>query len=108
MDETKLTADLPSLHIEIVHRDDPEARAEMITVHMQAMPSFAAMHDALFSPLFNPFGPANPVLAWTRMMQAAWTPWLSLMAPRASLSGRNERTGPRPLPPQGPDRSDEA
>lgn len=89
MDETKLTAELPNLHIEVVRSDDSDARTETVTMRMTATPSFKTMHAALLQACLNPLA-MSPFFAWTRMMQAAWAPWLSLMAPGKRRVGRTE------------------
>lgn len=95
MEETKLTAALPNLDIQILHRDDPEHGAETIAVQITATPSFEALRGMMgpallgaANPLLNPaFGVnANPMLAlwaapmrmWTDAMRQVWAPWLRL------------------------------
>ncbi|OYD85125.1 hypothetical protein [Azospirillum brasilense] len=101
MEETKLTAALPNLDIQILHRDDPERGAETIAVQITATPSFDALRGmmgpallASANPLLNPaFANANPMLApwlapwaapmrmWSDAMRQAWAPWLRLTSP---------------------------
>jgi hypothetical protein len=66
-DETKVTARLPNLDIEIVHSRSPEGDAERITISLQAAPSFEAFGRFLEA--------TNPFLFWMRFAQTAWTPW---------------------------------
>jgi hypothetical protein len=73
-DETKATARLPNLDIEIVHGRSPDGNAEHISVSLQAAPSSAALGSFLKT--------ANPFLFWTRFAQTAWTPWLGAYAAR--------------------------
>ena len=47
MEETKITAHLPNLDVEIARRELPEANAETITLRMTAVPSFQAFADHL-------------------------------------------------------------
>jgi hypothetical protein len=74
IDETRATARLPNLEVELIHRRSPDASAEEITVRIRAFPSFAAFTEALES--------ANPFLFWTRMFELAWQPWLATFTPR--------------------------
>ncbi|WP_181449472.1 hypothetical protein [Azospirillum thermophilum] len=81
MEETKLTAALPNLDIQILHRE--EENAEIIAVQFKATPSFEAVRGLL--------GPAAPGLAglwlapmqmWAGMVQQAWGPLMApMMAP---------------------------
>ena len=102
MDETKITAKLPNLDVEITWRELPKENAETITLRMTAVPSFEAfagflMHQgnvpltplstAWTSPWMDPR--ANPFLSWTRFVQATWAPWLQPMTPRTA-SGRDD------------------
>ena len=70
IDETRAVAHLPSLDIEIVHRRDPDAGAEMLTLQLRATPSFDSFAKAIES---NPF--MAPFLAWANFIEAAWSPW---------------------------------
>lgn len=98
MEETKLTAALPNLDIQVLHRDDPERGAETIAIQITATPSFDALRGmmgpallASANPMLNPaFASANPMLAlwaapmrmWTDAVRQAWAPWLRLTPPR--------------------------
>ena len=42
MDQTKMTAQLPTVDVEIIKRTVPEQNAEAITIHITATPSFDA------------------------------------------------------------------
>jgi hypothetical protein len=77
-DETKATARLPNLDIEIVRSRSPARDAERITISLQAAP-FAALGHFLEA--------TNPFLFWMRFAQTAWTPWLGAAA--ASRPSRN-------------------
>ena len=98
MEETKLTAALPNMDIQILHREDPERGAETIAVQITATPSFDAALGVLGPALmgrmmqnrgFNPMM-AHPMMglwaapmqawtqAWTGMVRQAWAPWLRL------------------------------
>ena len=101
MTDTKLTARLPNLDVEMTRSQAPDGQAETITMRMTATPSFDAFGEhlvrhpeavgALFAgPLqqmvhMNPFlNPAiNPMMAWAQMAQAVWAPWLGHASPQA-------------------------
>ena len=67
-DETRATARLPNLDIEILHRRPWEGNEEHLMVTLRAVPSFEAFGRLLEV--------SNPLLVWTRMMEAAWSPWV--------------------------------
>ncbi|MBI5114413.1 MAG: hypothetical protein HZA68_20810 [Rhodovulum sp.] len=70
------TAQLPNLHIEVVHQAAPDGDGERLSIHLQATPSFAAVGQFLDT--------ANPLAlwaqswmqSWTQAVQLAWMPWL--------------------------------
>ncbi|NVO15010.1 MAG: hypothetical protein HXX10_13320 [Rhodoplanes sp.] len=68
---------LPNLQIEVTHGTLPDGAGERISIHLQAMPSFAAFGDFLES--------TNPLTFWTQAMQLALAPWASLMSGSALL-----------------------
>ncbi len=88
MNETRLTADLPDLRIEILRRELPEENAETMTIQVTAQPSFEAVGRHLVQHLMAP--PAvpwanplfNPMALWMQMARAAWSPLLGAMLPR--------------------------
>ncbi|HYD29290.1 MAG TPA: hypothetical protein VEB64_00310, partial [Azospirillaceae bacterium] len=68
MGETKLTATLPHLTMEIIHREMPEENAEGVTIHLKATPNFQTVAGFMGAPgsLPNPWLPlmamwANPL-----------------------------------------------
>jgi hypothetical protein len=67
-DETRATARLPGLEIEIVHRRSPAGDAEQISISLQAVPSFEAFGRFLEA--------ANPFAFWAQVAQMAWFPWV--------------------------------
>jgi len=67
-DETRATARLPNLDIEILHRRPWQGNEEQLVVMLRAVPSFEAFGRLLEA--------SSPLLVWTRMMQAAWSPWV--------------------------------
>jgi hypothetical protein len=77
MDETRATARLPHLDVEIVHRRLPEEQVEQLAISLRANPSFDAFGRDLDAPAaFWPWLATNPLLAWQRLLMAAWRPWL--------------------------------
>lgn len=109
MEETKLTAALPNLDIQILHREDPERGAEVIALQITATPSFdavrglfgpALMNPMLMNPVLNPAAnpmTGHPMMAfwtapmqmWAGMMRQAWAPWLGLLpAPDSTEKGK--------------------
>src|SRR4051812_28942905 len=66
-DETRATARLPNLDIEILHRRPWEGNEEQIVVMLRVVPSFEAFGRLLEA--------STPLLVWTRMMEAMWSPW---------------------------------
>ncbi len=72
-DETRATARLPNLDIEILHRRAWEGDGEQLQVTLTGTPSLEAAGRMLEL--------ANPMLLWMRMAEAAWAPWLALMSP---------------------------
>ena len=67
-DETRARGRLPNLDIEILHRRPWEGNEEHLMVTLRAVPSFEAFGRLLEV--------SNPLLVWTRMMEAAWSPWV--------------------------------
>ena len=88
MDETRIDAQLPQLNVEVVRRDYPEDRAEVMTIKMTATPSFKAVGGLMTQGLAGPMTSlwAAPVMVWAGMIQAAWGPVLGAMAPRVTMS----------------------
>src|SRR3954468_14949360 len=67
-DETRATARLPNLDIEVLHRRPWEGNEEHLVVTLRAVPSFES-----FGRLSEA---SNPFLVWTRMMEAMCAPWV--------------------------------
>lgn len=83
MDETKLTADLPTMNVEIVHRAAPDGRGEMVTIQLNATPDFRAALPLLAGMAQVPLmlgasSTASPFALWTQMAQAMMAPWQAL------------------------------
>lgn len=81
MDETRITAALPNLDVQLIHREEPGA--EVIAIQLRATPNFEALR--------GPLGPMMPMAAlwlapmqaplrmWSGLVQQAWAPWLAAM-----------------------------
>ena len=85
MDETKLTADLPTMNVEIVHRAAPDGRGEMVTIQLNATPDFRAALPLLAGMAQLPLmlgqaaqAPLSPLALWTQAAQAMTAPWRAL------------------------------
>ncbi|MBY8974275.1 hypothetical protein KHP62_00550 [Rhodobacteraceae bacterium NNCM2] len=86
MTETKITAKLPHLDVEMTKAEHPDGGAEVITMRLTAVPSFDAFAGhlsgralpfgpmAMMAPLMS--APMNPMLAWAEMARAVWAPFL--------------------------------
>jgi hypothetical protein len=89
MDETRATASLPGLDIEMKRRVDADEGAEYVSITMRAVPSFEAFASAL-PPLVNPFAlPLALWQGWADMVQAAWQPFLAAAGEPPRLSKRS-------------------
>ena len=96
MDETRATARLPHLDIEIRHRRLAEEQAEHLAISLRATPSFEAFAEFLEWQAAWPGLTLQPWLWFGRMVQASWQPWL---AASSALLG----AAPQPTP--GEDRA---
>ncbi|WER50566.1 hypothetical protein CupriaWKF_34210 [Cupriavidus sp. WKF15] len=93
MPETRITAQLPIIDIELMHRELTEQNAELITAQIRATPSFEAMERWLVQSAA--FAPGQPfaLQLWTDILCRAWLPWLAmnpalvLFVPRATEGG---------------------
>jgi hypothetical protein len=75
MDETKATASLPGLDIELKRRVDAAEGAEYVSITLRAVPSIEAFGLAVAA--FNPFtAPLMAWQSWAEMTQAFWRPFL--------------------------------
>jgi hypothetical protein len=90
--ETKLTAHLPTVDVEITRRKLPERDAESVTIHITAVPSVEAAaqwfaHPGLFT-LASPL----PMFSMWSMWLRAWQPWLPsvVASAQASVQGVQE------------------
>ena len=78
MDDTKITANLPNLQVEILRRELPEEKAEAMTIHLRAAPSFDAVAMAML-PALSAASMMSPMAVWMRAAEIAWRPWLRAM-----------------------------
>lgn len=80
MDETKATARLPGLDIELKRRVDAQEGAEYVSVTLRATPSLDAFAGALH-PMALPMALWQ---SWFTLTQAFWQPFLPVGSERAS------------------------
>ena len=86
-DETRAVARLPGLEIEIRHRVAAGGEGEMLALRITGTPDLGAASRTLLPPLLPYAMPTAPLALlapwqlWTAMMEAAWRPWLALLAP---------------------------
>jgi hypothetical protein len=78
-DETRASARLPHLDIDIVHRRARAGDAEQISISVNAVPSFAAFGEFIEA--------TNPFLFWARLAEMAWQPWLKAIESASLLQG---------------------
>ena len=88
MDQTKLTAHLPAVDIEITRHELPEQNAQALTIHITATPSFDdAAQWLLKTGLFSLAPPCSMWADFMQVWQRAWFPgwqhWLSIESPPA-------------------------
>jgi hypothetical protein len=90
MSETKLTAHLPTVDVEITRHEHPEQHAQGLTIHITATPSFDAAAQWLLQPDLLRIAP--PLSFWADFMQVwqrawyprgylFWQPWLLFDSP---------------------------
>jgi hypothetical protein len=93
MNDTRLTAHLPTAEIEISRRVLPEHDGESILIRITATPSFDFFARWLQASMF----PLAPIVTlWTDAMLRAWQPWLpsSPQAPHALPRAESTHTKP--------------
>jgi len=83
--ETRATARLPALNIEIAHGRAPGGGSEWITLRLEATPSFEAFGRGLEW--------ANPFAFWAEAMRMAWLPWLGSARGMGFLPGQGRKLG---------------
>jgi hypothetical protein len=82
MSETRLSAMLPQLDVEIVRREDVDPDEQMLIVRLRAKPSFQAVAEHLAGrglPLAAALLP-SPADWWANWLRAAWLPWQAAAA----------------------------
>ena len=83
-DMTRARAQLPGLEIEIVHRLSPNRDVELLSINLQAVPSFEAFGRWVEA--------MNPFVVWMQTAQLLWSPWLGLANAGAwRIPGRGAR-----------------
>lgn len=87
-DETRATAQLPGVDIEIRHRRSPDGAAEQMMITLQATPSFDAVGQWLQLGLRM----SNPLLFWAEATRQLYETWARAMLPAPDAS----RALPRP------------
>lgn len=76
-DETRVTAHLPNLDLEMTRRRSPDGGAEVVTLQLRATPSLDAA-----APMLLPLLAMNPFLtAWAQAVEQMWAPWTKLLLP---------------------------
>ena len=85
IDTTQLTAHLPGLDIDIIHRQSLDGDWEQISINVRTMPSF--------DNLGRYFEAADPFKIWLQTARLMWMPWL-LAAQTMMLPGGRTRTPP--------------
>lgn len=74
-EETRATARVGNLDIEILHGRSADGSAEHLAIRVEALPSLAAFGRMMEL--------SNPFLFWMRFAGLAWTPWLPALQPPA-------------------------
>ena len=92
VEETRITAALPTATVEMVMREHQDEGSEILTISIRATPSFQAISQS-FRPESLMW--ANPFALWMRMATLAWQPWLQL----AGSGPQAQRELPKPKPP---------
>ena len=82
-EEIRAVAALPGLGIEIRHRAD--AGGETLAITLTGAPTLRRAAERLAPPFLALPPAAAPLLApfeaWALLVEAAWRPWLALLAP---------------------------
>jgi hypothetical protein len=80
MDETRASANLPYLDVELRHARDAEGEAEWLSLTLRATPSFAAFERQLQGAAgLGPLMALNPFVWWWQASELAMRPWLQAM-----------------------------
>ena len=91
IEATKVSAHLPGLDIDIVHRQSRNRDWEQVSINLRATPSFEAFARS--------FEMADPFTLWTQAARWMWMPWLlaarTMMLPEARPPALPSAVGPR-------------
>lgn len=98
MQESKVTARLPRLDVEIVRQRAADEEGETLYIRLHARPTLQAWSRSL---LHDTAPPAlmlwtNPLLAWTHLLTSLWQPWLAPSASCGLGAGDVEVLPPEP------------
>ena len=99
MDETRATAQLPSLDVEILHRRLPEEQAEQLAISLKATPSFGEFARFLERQAPWPWLALQPWLTWSEIVRVAWQPWLEAISVGRPSAAQPPPTAERRLAP---------
>lgn len=86
---TRMTASLPRLDVEIVHRELPDEKAEVVTIEMRATPSFDTAVTAMAPQALSALMQFNPMLVWMNTAASAWTSLLGSATSFTQIGGAN-------------------
>lgn len=101
MTETRLTAALPHLDVEILRREQADPPEQELIIRLRAAPTFRAAAEHLAGRLAGdvlpaaPFLLASPMSWWAEMWRAAWQPWLALVPALPASPGEGAGLVPR-------------
>ena len=87
MSDTRATARLPGMEIELRYREAPEEGAEYLQISLKATPDLAAVGRSFLHPLAMALLPAIPLLLWQQSMAAMMGAWLPPQARDLLLPG---------------------
>jgi hypothetical protein len=90
MGQTKLTAHLPTVDIEITRYELADQNAETMTINITATPSFDAAARWLLQPGLFPIAP--PFSLWVDFMQGWQRAWYPLWQPLLSVDSPTVRS----------------
>jgi hypothetical protein len=98
MQESKVTARLPRLDVEIVRQRTADEESETLYIRLQARPTLQAWSRSLLQDTAPPALMlwTNPLLAWTHMLASMWQPWLTPSAFGGLDTGNVEVLPPEP------------
>jgi hypothetical protein len=91
IDAIKASARLPSLDIDIIHRQSPNGDWEQMSINLRATPSFEALERL--------FDAGDPFTLWVQAARLMWMPWLlagqTMMLPEGRWRSLPRAVGPR-------------